>query len=294
MDNPFGPCDEARQTPDPDARFTISGDPENPPVSGVICDSLTPPGAPWSCCVRGFLRSALADFEAETGLGVVAAFEHEFTVAGDGAAPETPFSFAAARHRHALLLEIERLVTGAGVPVETVEPEFGLDQFEVSCAPAPALSAADGALIAREAIREAARRRGLRASMTPKPALDAVGNGAHVHLSFADRDGANAAHDPNGPLGLSATMARFCAGILAHVDALCAVTAPSPVSYHGLGPHHWRCGFRAIGVQNRGATLRVTPGLGGERPALLQRRIPPDGRDGLALSDARRADPRGA
>ena len=106
-----------------------------------------------------------------------------------------------------------------------------------------------------------ARRHGLEASFTPKPSPDAVGSGCHVHFSFRDADGLNVAHDPDGPLGLSEVAARFCAGILAHVDALVAVTAPTPVSYYRLGPHHWSCGFRAIGVQNREAALRVCPGI---------------------------------
>ncbi len=260
VDNPFGPMDEARQIPDPSSRFVIPGDADHAPLAGVICDSRRGDGSVWDCCVRSFLRGALDELEAETGCRLIASFEHEFLISGDGSIPEAPFSLAAVRHRHALLADIERLVTGAGVTVETVEPEYGVDQFEVSCAPAPALQAADGALIAREAIREAARRRGLRASFTPKPALDAVGNGAHIHLSLLDAGGLNAAHDPVGPMGLSQTMAHFCAGVLAHADALCALTAPTPVSYHRLGPHHWSCGFRAIGVQNREATLRVTPG----------------------------------
>jgi glutamine synthetase len=65
-------------------------------------------------------------------------------------------------------------------------------------------------------------------------------------------------------MNLSAVAANFCAGILEHLDALLAISAPSPVSYFRLGPHHWSAGFRAIGLQNREAALRVTPGVGDE------------------------------
>ncbi|HET6619879.1 MAG TPA: glutamine synthetase, partial [Dongiaceae bacterium] len=41
--------------------------------------------------------------------------------------------------------------------------------------------------------------------------------------------------------------------------ALCALMAPSPVSYLRLGPHHWSCGYNAFGVQNREAAIRVCP-----------------------------------
>jgi glutamine synthetase len=43
------------------------------------------------------------------------------------------------------------------------------------------------------------------------------------------------------------------------MPALCALMAPSPVSYLRLGPHHWSCGYNAFGVQNREASIRVCP-----------------------------------
>lgn len=260
VENPWGPMDEARQIPDMATRFTIPGDERNPPVTAVICDSMAGVGTPWDCCVRGFLGQALSDLRAETGLDLMASFEHEFTVWGDGQDPATPFSLAAARQRHALLEDLERLLTGAGLRVETVEPEYGLGQYEISLAPEPALRAADHAMVLRETVREAARRRGLRASFTPKFEPHAVGNGVHAHMSLVDAEGRNVTHDPEGPGGLGAVAAAFSAGILAHLDALVAITAPTPVSYHRLGPHHWACGYRAIGVQNREAALRIIPG----------------------------------
>jgi glutamine synthetase len=63
---------------------------------------------------------------------------------------------------------------------------------------------------------------------------------------------------------LSAVAAQFAAGVLERIDALVAITAPTPVSYYRLGPHRWSAGYRAIGLQNREAALRVTPGLGDE------------------------------
>lgn len=260
VDNPWGPMDEARQIPDLSTRFAIEGTEAHPAIAAVLCDSRAGFDAPWDCCVRTFCAEALGEFRTRTGLELVMAWEHEFTLSGDGIAPETPFSLAAARQRHAILVDIEAALSAAGVPVETVEPEYGLAQYEVSAGPEPALDAADHAVIAREVIREIARRHGLRASFTPKPAPEAVGNGAHLHFSFRDASGRNAAPCSDGPCGLSETAARFAAGILAHVDALVALTAPSPISYTRLGPHHWSCGFRAIGVQNREVTLRIVPG----------------------------------
>lgn len=258
--NVWGPMDEARQIPDLATRFCVPEDGPFPAIEGVICDSRAGIDRDWDCCARTFLRNALSELRAETGLELIATFEHEFLLSGDFKA-RTPFSFAAVREVHPVLLAIEQALRAAGAPVETIEPEYGLGQYEISSPPLWALAAADKALITREIVREMARRHGLEASFTPKPAPDAVGSGCHTHFSFRDADGANVAHDPEGPLGLSEIAARFCAGILAHVDALVAVTAPTPVSYYRLGPHHWSCGFRAIGIQNREAALRVCPGI---------------------------------
>ena len=78
-----------------------------------------------------------------------------------------------------------------------------------------------------------------------------------TRLAVRDDDGAFLSRAAVGPREL-----RVCL-------ALIAISAPSPVSYFRLGPHHWSAGFRAIGLQNREATLRVTPGVG-EAPLLAR------------------------
>lgn len=269
VDNSWGPMDEVRQIPDPAAHFTIPGTADLPEFRAVICNSMSDPATPWDCCGRSFLSGALADLMAETGLTICASFEHEFCLSGPGYEPSLGFSLAAVRQKHAYLTDLEAALTGAGVTTYTIEPEYGSGQYEVACAPEVGLRAADACLIARETIREVSRRHGLQASFTPKPARDAVGNGAHIHLSLVLPDGTNVTRDPAGPMQLSRVAQQFSAGILAHVDALLAITAPTPVSYFRLGPHHWSTGYRAIGLQNREATLRVTPGIGDE--AALQR-----------------------
>jgi len=264
VDNPWGPMDEARQVPDPSTRFTIPASADMPDFHGVICDSLLDDGSPWPCAPRSFYRAALAALEAETGLTLMASFEHEFSVTGPDFTPSAGFSISAVFQQNRFLTELEAALTHAGVTTYTIEPEYGAGQYEVACAPEVGLKAADVCVITREIIREIARRHGLSASFTPKPAADAVGNGAHVHFSLVDKSGENRTYDPAGPMQLSQVAARFSAGILAHVDALLALTAPVPVSYFRLGPHHWSTGYCAIGLQNREATLRVTPGLGDE------------------------------
>jgi len=91
------------------------------------------------------------------------------------------------------------------------------------------------------------------------PAAEGVGNGVHIHFSLRDKSGEPKTHDPDGPLGLSEAAAQFAAGVLAHLSAISAITAPSPVSYLRLTPNRWAPTAIDIVKQDRGAALRICP-----------------------------------
>ena len=257
--NPWGPMDEVRQTPDDKTRRRVALRDDMPPLHMVMCNSLNYDGTPWECCTRSFMSAALDDLEAETGLQLHIAYENEFLLTGEGMDWAAPFSFDAVRR----IAPFADLCTGAliaaEVGLETFEPEFGVGQFEVSCGPAVGLAGADRVILTREVVREAARQSNLNATFTPKPTPEAVGNGCHLHISLWDRNHKPAGFDPDGPGEMSQTTAQFVAGVKKHMQALTALTAPSPVSYLRLGPHHWACGYDAVGVQNREAAIRICP-----------------------------------
>lgn len=257
--NPWGPMDEVRQTPDDSTRRRIVLKPDWPALHLVLCDSLDASGRPWQCCTRSFLALALAELERRTGLQLHIAYENEFSLHGQSMEWAAPFSLDAVRRIAPFADLCAAALLDAGVGLETFEPEYGVGQFEISCGPAAGLAGADRVVMTREVVREAARQCGLRASFTPKPAPAAIGNGCHLHVSFRDRQGRPAAFDPEGPGEMSEAAASFVAGIRRHLPALVAFTAPSPVSYLRLGPHHWSCGFDAVGVHNREAAIRICP-----------------------------------
>jgi glutamine synthetase len=58
---------------------------------------------------------------------------------------------------------------------------------------------------------------------------------------------------------LSPHARSFCAGVLHHLPAICAVTAPSPVSYLRLVPNRWAPTLIDLVRQDRGASLRICP-----------------------------------
>ena len=258
-ENPWGPMDEVRQIPDDATRRRIILRPEHPPLHLVLCDSLNPDGSPWECCTRSFLAAALADLKAETGLDLHIAYENEFALYGEELRWAAPFSLDAVRRIAPFADLCVAALIDAELGLETFEPEYGVGQFEVTNGPAPGLAGADRVVFTREVVREAARQSGLRATFSPKPAPDAVGNGCHLHLSLWDADGNAAAYDADAPGELSTVAASFCAGVQRHLGALCAMTAPSPTSYLRLGSHHWSCGYDIVGVQNREAAIRICP-----------------------------------
>ncbi len=258
-------------------------------------DVMTMDGSPWACCPRSFLHRAIAALREETGLIVHAAFEQEFTYAG---VPDRPASYRLRSVREAgrfggLLLAA---LNQAGVTPEGFMAEYGPRQFEVTVRPRMALRAADEAVITRELIRAVAARcvppdgagasdaerggghgtvppGGVRAaavSLAPMPTPEGIGNGTHIHLSLVDANGGPALCDDAGAQ-LSSLGRRFVAGLLHHMPALCALTAPSVASYYRLRPGRWAPSVADLRLRDRGAAVRICPVFpGGSEPAPLQ------------------------
>jgi len=260
-ETPFGSLGDALLIPDPAARVDVEFGPDEPGEHFVLGDIAETDGTtPWPCCLRSFLKSALAALSGEAGLELKASFEHEFHYAGPGA-ESAGGGFGLRSYRAAADFH-ERFagaLAEAGIAVELIQPEYGQSQHEISIAPRPGLIAADQAVILRELARAVARRQGARVTFAPIVAGMGVGNGVHVHLGLVDREGRPVMHDPTGPGGLSATAGSFTAGILRHLPALVAFTAASTVSYQRLVPHRWSAAFNNLGYRDREAAVRICP-----------------------------------
>jgi glutamine synthetase len=145
-----------------------------------------------------------------------------------------------------------------GIPIGQLHAEYGLAQMELSIGVADPVTAADRQMLARQTIHAAARAHGLRASFAPLVALEAPGNGWHIHSSVS-RDGRNLLAGGDGPEGMTPEGAAYVAGVLRELPAVAGVAAPSTPSLLRRRPGYFASAFAFWGVQNREAALRFVP-----------------------------------
>ena len=258
---PWGAMGDMLLMADPETKVRIDFWDDHPPLHFYLCDAVGGNGEKWDSCTRTFLKDALGDFTAATGLEILGGFEQEFHLSDVTPHPGPCFSLDSFRLAADFGAIVVAAVEEAGAEPIMFEAEYAPGQYEINCAPALGLGAADRAVIVREVVREVARRMNRRASFTPIMEPAAVGNGQHVHISFRDAQGQPAIYDPAGPDGVSELAGQFAAGVLRHMPALVAITAPSVISYLRLGPHHWSSGFTCFSANNREAAVRVFPGF---------------------------------
>jgi len=259
FDTPFGTAGDLMIVPDPAAEVHVDFGDGSAPEHFFLGDIRNTDGSAWECCPREFLRRAVGELEAAGGWRLIAAFEQEFAYTGNEDRPGDAYSLGAFRRQGVFGASFVAALRAAGVTPDTFLAEYGARQFEVTVAPAPAPAAADHAVITREMARAAAFRLGHRAIFSPMPAADGAGNGVHIHMSLRDGSDRPAMHNSKGPYGLGEAAEHFCAGVLHHLPAISAITAPSPVSYLRLTPNRWAPTAIDIGQQDRGAALRVCP-----------------------------------
>ncbi|HSS92022.1 MAG TPA: glutamine synthetase family protein [Streptosporangiaceae bacterium] len=266
----MGPVGEVRIMPDPATFVTL---PYAPGAGAMVADLVQPDGEPWDACARTYLRQAIADLAAH-GYAASAAFEPEFTLGRREAGPDggpdrlVPvddslcYSATGFHQAHDYAVELQRALQAQGMQVENYYPELGHGQQEMSVRHAGALRAADNHVLYRETVRGIAFRRGMWASLAPKPIADQAGNGCHLHLSLRElgpegEPGEPVFYDAADRYRLSETGYHFIGGLLAHLPALTALTCASVNSYRRLAPQMWSSAYTIYGMDNREAAVRI-------------------------------------
>ncbi len=272
------PDGDLRLYPDLDELTVLAGQPgwAWAPVDRITQDGEGHPG-----CARTFLRRVVTDAARRHGITFKAAMEIEWVVGRD--TPAGAFEPAVTGPAYGAIRQVElsectadllAACAAQGVDVDQVHPEYAAGQFEISVGALDPVAAADRSVLVRQTVRAVAQRHGLRVSFAPAVVADGVGNGGHLHLS-AWRDGANLHCGGSGRHGMTAEAESFTAGVLAHLPALTAVTAPSPASYLRLRPSRWAGVFTAWGLETREAALRLVTGTRGVRDRAANLEVKP-------------------
>ncbi|MET8944996.1 glutamine synthetase family protein [Streptomyces sp. NPDC004542] len=263
------PDGDLRLYPDLDLLVVLAG---QPGWAWAPVDRITQEGRRHPGCSRTFLRRIVTDAAEHHGITFRAAVEVEWAV-GLGPAPGGEFVPAVSGPAYGAVRQVELSDYGAdllaacaaqGIDVDQFHPEYADGQFELSVGALDPVAAADRSVLVRQTVRAVARRHGLRVSFSPAVSAEGVGNGGHLHLS-GWRDGRNLHSSGSGPYGMTDRAESFAAGILAHLPALTAVTAPSPASYLRLRPSQWAGVFTAWGRERREAAVRVVTGTTGRQ-----------------------------
>jgi glutamine synthetase len=258
-DTPFTSFGDLQLVPDPATEVRVDFADESAPEHFFLGNILHTDGTPWECCLRTFLKNALAELERQTGLRLLCAFEHEFYYSGGEGIEGGSYHLRAFRQQGIFAESLICAIRSAGLEPDTFMPEYGPSQYEVTLAPQFGVKAADHAVIVRELVRATAFRLGESVSFSPLVTPEIVGNGVHIHMSLHDRQGKPVSYDAQAPYGLSRLAGQFIGGILRHAPAVLAFTAPSVISYRRLIPHRWSAAYNNLGYRDREACVRICP-----------------------------------
>jgi glutamine synthetase len=155
-----------------------------------------------------------------------------------------------------MVADMRSALLGAGIPLESSNPEYGPGQLEINFGPADPLTTADNTVLFKTIVKQVAVQHGARASFMPKPWSAQSGSGMHIHTSLG-RDGINLfGQDATGmPNQL---MAWWTAGLLTHATAMSLLGVPLPNGYRRVRPYTFSPTHVHWGQDNRTVLARLT------------------------------------
>src|SRR3954454_23700260 len=265
-----------------------------PTTGWLLCDIYFGDGRPVPFATRHLYRSVLGKL-GQRGYDFVAGLEVEFHIfkledarmppehAGQ---PGQPPSVSLLSHGYQYLTEqrydqmepvldiVRRDILALGLPLRSIEVEFGQSQCEFTFKPTVGLDPADNMILFRSAVKQIARRHGYHATFMCRPRLPSVfASGWHLHQSIVSRKtGENAFVTKDCGEVLSPFGRNYLGVLLQHARASAVFSTPTINGYkryrsYSLAPD------RAIwGRDNRGVMVRVLGGPG-DAATRLENRI---------------------
>lgn len=259
----------------------------------LLCDLYFTDGGRAPFCSRGLYARAL-DQVADAGYAYMAGVELEFHLfrlvdprlaLEDAGQPGTPpdVELTSQGYRYLTEEQFDRLepvldklregLQGLGLPLRTLEVEFGPSQCELTLAPIVGMPAADAVVLTRSAVRQIARRLGYHATFMCRPRIpNVISSGWHLHQSLVSASGHGIFPASSDEDLLSAEGRGYLGGLLAHARDGALFAAPTINAYRRYRPNSLAPDRANWGCDNRGAMIRVIGG--GRDPAThLENRV---------------------
>jgi glutamine synthetase len=264
-----------------------------PSTGWMLCDLYYPDGTPIPFATRDVLRRLLEGLELK-GRRFITGLEVEFHITQlldprleleDAGQPGTPpqVKLIHQGYNHLTELRLDRIEpivellrrqsVALGLPVSSVELEFGPSQVEFVFRAGIGLQPADDMILFRSAVKQICRRNGYHATFMCRPAFpEAMSSGWHLHQSLADAQGRNlftpqAAGELLSPLGR-----HYLAGLLRGAAETVAFSTPTVNGYKRYRANSLAPDRIAWAGDNRGAMLRVV-GAANPAAARIENRI---------------------
>ncbi len=262
------------------------------PHSGwILCDLYRTDGSPHPFSTRALMRRMLAEL-GQRGLAWRAGLEVEFHLLklADGIAapdhiamPGPPPKVTPLNHGYQYLTELRydaleplmEMLRGnlqaLGLPLRSIEVEFGPSQVEVTFGATTGMEPADLMLLFRSATKQIFARAGYLASFMCRPQLPhTASSGWHLHHSIEDAEsGSNLFPHPDG---LSKLARGWLGGLLRHAAAAASFSTPTINGYKRYMPHSMAPDHVVWAYDNRAAMVRVI-GQSGDPATHLENRV---------------------
>ena len=258
-----------------------------PGVAWIICDEYFNSGVPFHFSPRQLLKKQIRKLEAE-GRRLVVGLEIEWYLLKASSEPLTdaniglpgvrgaPIHTSAAEPGYSyhsesnldlmqpMLSELADAYEGLGLPLRSMENEWGPGQVECTFAPTGALEAADNALLFRTATRQVCRRNGHFATFMCRPALKGYySSGWHLHQSLVDaRTGANLFIPEAEGAHVSQLGRDYLGGLMAYAASSSVFATPTVNGYRRYKPNSLAPDRATWAFDHRGVMLRVLGGPG--------------------------------
>lgn len=256
--------------------------PWSPGTGWLLCEPYFPSGQPVPFGTRALARRALERLAVQ-GFEYFAGLEIEFHVfrlldprmrPEDAGQPGTPPEVALLTQGYQYLTEqrydqldpiaeiLRRDLAALGLPLRSIEVEFGPSQIEFTLGALDGIASADAMVLFRAAAKQICRRHGYHATFMCRPRLpNVMSSGWHLHQSLKRRaDGANAFTPSEAGAPLAEVGRQYLAGLLAHARGAAALSTPTINGYKRYRPYSLAPERVIWGRENRGAMLRVIGG----------------------------------